>query len=360
MTMTREHWLGFLMGALDEDEQALVQRQLAANPQAAEELDQLRSHLLLLSDGLDEAAPPPGLATRTCALLDSSAAPAQHPAILAQMVETAAPTDDNAPRPKSQISRSQGSRSQGRLESLGMGGTRFSLMDTLVAVGVCVAVAIIFFPALANSRMLATRLQCENNLRRVGVALQEFATVNKQHRYPAIAPQGPLSVAGAFAPRLLNDGFLHYPEIVQCAERRGKAPARSLPTVQQLMNSPVNEVAQLHEKLLAVYNYNLGIQKNGAIVAPQMQGRALYPVASDNLLVQEGKLAPVAHEDGRFNILFDDGHVEFIALEDLPGPMKHFFLNDEGNVAAGLSEDDPVIAIGTAHPLAVNEQAATP
>lgn len=343
MTMTREHWMGYLLGALDEDEQALVERQIAHNPQAAEELDQLRSHLLLLSDGLDEAAPPPGLAARTCALLEN-------PALLAQVVDTAVPADEDAPRPKS----------RGTFESLGAGGSRFSLLDTVVALGVCIAAAFIFFPTLASSRTLASRLQCENNLRRVGVALQEFASANADHRYPTIAPHGPLSVAGAYAPQLLSDGFLRYPERLQCAEKKTMLGQQTLPTVQQLLDAPQHDLEQMQAKLAAVYNYNLGIQKNGEVIGPEMRGRARYPVASDNLFVQGGAISPMAHADGRFNILFDDGHVEFIALEDLPGPMNHFFLNDEGKVAAGLSEDDPVVAIGTAHPLATTDPGLRP
>jgi len=346
MTKTREHWLGYLMGALDENEHASVEQQIAEDPRAADEIDQLRTHLNMLSDGLDEAAPPVGLATRTCALLDN-------PSLFAEVLDPSSPEDENAPTLKEKQP----------FESIGGGNPSFTMMDMMVAIGACVAAVAIFFPALASSRMLATRLQCENNLRQVGMALQEFATGNAEKRYPAVASTGPLSVAGSYAPRLLNAGYLQHPEVVRCVESSPSlSKTQQLPTVEQLLDAPESEVERLQQGLATVYNYNLGNVREGKLQAPLMKGRALYPVASDIVVVQDGQIAPQGHEDGRFNILFDDGHVEFISLEDLPSSMKHYFLNDEGEVAAGVDENDAVIANGIAHPFSeeVSPEAAVP
>lgn len=344
MTKTREHWLGYLMGALDENEQASVERQIAQDPRAADELDQLRTHLNLLSDGLDEAAPPVGLATRTCAMLDN-------PALFAEVLDPSGPDDDNAPSLKEKQP----------FESIGGGNPNFTMMDMMVAIGACVAAVAIFFPALASSRMLATRLQCENNLRQVGMALQEFATGNAEKRYPGVASTGPLSVAGSYAPRLLNAGYLQHPEVVRCVESSQKlSHPQELPTVEQLLNAPKSEVEKLQQGLATVYNYSLGNLRDGKLQAPLMKGRNSYPVASDIVVVKDGQIAPQGHQDGRFNILFDDGHVEFISLEDLPSSMKHFFLNDKGQVAAGVDEDDAVIANGIAHPFTEDVSSEVP
>lgn len=344
MTKTREHWLGYLMGALDENEQASVERQIAQDPRTAEEIEQLRTHLNLLSDGLDEAAPPVGLATRTCALLDN-------PALFAEVLDPSVPENENAPTLKEKQP----------FESIGGANPNFTMMDMMVAIGACVAAVAIFFPALASSRMLATRLQCENNLHQVGMALQEFATGNAEKRYPAVAATGPLSVAGSYAPRLLNAGHLQHPEVVRCVESsQNLSQPHVLPTVEQLLSAPESEVENLQQGLATVYNYNLGNLRNGKLQAPSMKGRALYPVASDIVVVQDGKISPQGHQDGRFNILFDDGHVEFISLEDLPSSMKHYFFNDKGEVAAGVDEDDAVIANGIAHPFTEEVTAEVP
>ena len=344
MTKTREHWLGYLMGALDENEQASVERQIAQDPRTADEIEQLRTRLNLLSDGLDEAAPPVGLATRTCALLDN-------PGMFAEVLDPSGPEDADAPTLKEKQP----------FETIGGGNPNFTMMDMMVAIGACVAAVAIFFPALAGSRMLATRLQCENNLRQVGMALQEFATGNAEKRYPAVASTGPLSVAGSYAPRLLNAGYLEHPEVVRCVESsQNLAPSQELPTVQQLLNAPESDVERLQQSLATVYNYSLGSVRDGKLQAPLMKGRPTYPVASDIVVVQDGQIAPQGHEDGRFNILFDDGHVEFISLEDLPSSMKHYFLNDKGQVAAGVDEEDAVIANGIAHPFSEGMDAELP
>ncbi|MBI1248597.1 hypothetical protein GC197_12250 [bacterium] len=334
MTMTREHWLGYLMGALDENEQASVERQIAQDPRAAEEIEHLRSHLNLLADGLDEAAPPTGLASRTCDLLDN-------PGLFAEILDPVASTEDDAPMPKSRQP----------FESIGGSRPNFTMMDMMVAMGACVAAVVIFFPALASSRMLATQLQCENNLRQVGLALHDFATGNAEKRYPAIPSRGPLSVAGSYAPRLIDNGMLQHPEVVRCSTQIAPALKPKMPTVDQMMTATPGNLKRLQEQLANVYNYNIGSVRDGELIAPKMNGRETYPVASDVVLVKDGQFLPRAHEDGRLNILFDDGHVELVHIDDLPDSIKQFFLNDKGQVAAGVNEDDAVIANAVARPL---------
>lgn len=341
--MTREHWVGFLMGALDENERDLVEQHIADDPRAAEQLDQLRSHLDLLSDGLDEAAPPAGLASRTCAILDN-------PDLYAEVLDTSAPADENAPQ----------SRQREAFESIGGGRNSFTMMDMLVALGACVAAVAIFFPALASSRLLATRLQCENNLHQVSLALQQFAGNSPEHRYPAISMDGPMSRAGVFAPKLMDAGLINHAETVRCAAKKDELATQSIPTVQQLENAPREEVEKLQQSLSEVFNYNMGSLVNGKLLAPVMKGRANFPVSSDVVLLEGDKIVPQAHADGRANILFDDGHVEYMAVEEIPESLRQYFLNDEGQLAAGLNEDDAVVANGMAHPIQLPQQKLVP
>jgi len=343
MMTTREHWIGYLLGALDDEQQSAVQQELNANPVAAAEVAKLEKHLSLLDDGLHEELPPNRLAARTLSFLDK-------PHIFRDLEEDVfneSPAGAaDAPSTKS---------ASESVEPVSGSYSRFSLTDALVAVGACVAAVAIFFPALASSRMLASQMKCENNLRQVGFALHEFATGNAEKRYPKIAPRGPLAVAGSYAPRLLNDGFVRHQEVVACPEIATSEDAPQVPSVDQLLSAPQDKVAEVQQGLANVYNYNLGMQIEGETQAPIFAGRAMYPIASDVVVVENGKLAPRAHADGRFNILFDDGHVEYVRLDELPNFAKQFFLNDRGQVAAGLDEDDAVIANGTAFPLSLPE-----
>lgn len=336
--MTREHWVGFLIGALDEHQRDEVEQHIAQDSGAAEELDQLRSRLNLLSDGLDEAAPPSGLASRTCALLDN---PHLFAKTLDETLDSAPAAQEDAPQPKRREA----------FESIGGGRASFTLMDMLVAIGACVAAVAIFFPALASSRLLATRLQCENNLHQVGLALQDFASNSPDRRYPKIATQGPTSVTGSYAPKLIGDGHITYPELLRCTEQQdGDLNVQPMPTLAQLENAPADELNELQRRLANVYNYNMGSVLDGKLRAAAMRGRANFPVASDVVLLDDQEIVPQAHKDGRINILYDDGHVEFAAPKDLPETMRQYFLNDNGKVAPGVNEDDAVVANGMAHP----------
>jgi rhodanese-related sulfurtransferase len=115
----------------------------------------LRQHVEILDDGLEEELPPADLVARTCSLLDN-------PSLWAEITDTETATDEHSPTPLARTKMSD------RPESMAGGRSRFSLMDGLVALGVCLAALAIFFPALAGSRMLAARIQCEDNLRQVG------------------------------------------------------------------------------------------------------------------------------------------------------------------------------------------------
>lgn len=341
--MTREHWVGFLMGALDENERDLVEQHIADDPRAADELDRLRSHLDLLSDGLDEAAAPVGLASRTCAILDN-------PNLFAEVLNAAAPEKDNAPAPKRREA----------FDSIGGGRTAFTFMDMLVAVGACVAAVAIFFPALASSRLLATQLQCENNLHQVSLALQQFAGNNPNHRYPAISLSGPMSVAGSYAPKLIDSGYIQHPETLRCAVEKSNLATQPIPTIEQLENASPEEVEKLQQSLSNVLNYTMGSLVDGKLLAPVMQGRGDFPVSSDVVLLEDGKIIPQGHPDGRSNVLFDDGHVEYLAIDDIPESMRQYFLNDDGQVAAGVNEEDAVVANGIAHPVQLPQREQAP
>lgn len=336
MTNNHEHLVGFLLGANDEQENQLVRGKLSQEPELHEALANLRQHLELLDDGLDKNAPPAGLAARTCQMLEN-------PEIWARITGEAAVASDNAPTP-----RAVADRINERPESLAGGSSRFSLMDGLVAMGVCLAALAIFFPALASSRMLASRVQCEDNLRQVGLGLHKFADASSRQRYPAIQGAGPLSVAGAYAPRLVNEGFVSHPEVLSCVASSSQL---SLPTVEELLVAPEAVLPGLHDQLDGVFNYNLGSRRGDEIEAPKMGGRARFPIASDVVLVRDELIGSNSHFGNRVNILFDDGHVEFLKIDHLPEDMQRVFVNNDGLVQAGLDEDDVVLANSVARPI---------
>jgi DNA-binding CsgD family transcriptional regulator len=126
----RELLLGYLLGALDADEQAAIERRLTEDPKLRDELELLRKHLQLLDCCRIEYEPPGDLVARTCAQLDSLNK--TDPPNRAKPDAKATP----APRPYESCSHH----------------TTFSMLEMLLTAGVCAAMAILFFPAILESR----------------------------------------------------------------------------------------------------------------------------------------------------------------------------------------------------------------
>lgn len=336
MTRHHEHLIGYLLGANEPHEDQLVEDHLSREPGLHDQLATLRQHVERLDDGVEEELPPADLTARTCQLLDD-------PSLWSQITDSTAPQGEDAPG----ILPSHGKLSN-RRESLSGGSARFSLMDGLVALGVCLAALAIFFPALASSRLLASRVQCEDNLRQVGMGLHKFADASSRQRYPEIHGAGPLSVAGSYAPRLVNEGFISNPEVLSCVATSNEI---SLPTIEELLVAPEVMLPELHDRLEGVFNYNLGSRQGENIEAPKMAGRARFPIASDVVLVNDTLIGSDSHFENRVNILFDDGHVEFLKIEHLPADIQRVFVNNDGLVQAGVDEDDVVLANSIARPI---------
>src|SRR5262245_66590192 len=68
MNPTREHLLGYLLGALEPAEQAEVERELTRDNELRDELSRLEDCIgrVGLADQPEHFAPPAGLAARTC------------------------------------------------------------------------------------------------------------------------------------------------------------------------------------------------------------------------------------------------------------------------------------------------------
>ncbi|WP_146119241.1 DUF1559 domain-containing protein [Blastopirellula marina] len=334
--MMRDNLLGYLLNALEEDEARDVEVMAERSPEVEHELKRLKTHVNLLEDSWVDVSPPAGLAARACAFLDSPIERTAAAQTVAADQSSETPLDD---RPIASNSRA--------FSALTSNSSRFTFADMLVATGACLAAAVIFFPALASSRMLASRLQCENNLHQVGMALHEFAYQNKQQAYPAIDADGPTNFAGSFGLPLVEQGYLKSPEYLSCAANREKTDKFRLPTLKEVAQAAPEQIPGLHANFDLVYNYNLGTQQNGRVTPPKMQGRADYPVVSDIVRVgDKGKLSPKGHGVTGVNVLFDDGRVEFIRLDEIPELVRQYYFNDLGKVEAGVNENDPVLGSG--------------
>ncbi|PHS18733.1 MAG: hypothetical protein COA78_01745 [Blastopirellula sp.] len=333
----RDQMLGYLLGALDEDETREVRQLIESQPEIQDEFNRLKKHIDNLENSWDDVPAPSGLAAKTCGLLDDPIA-AQ-----AMLLEKGSPPEesiDDRPTPKS----------TGFFDSITSGRSQFTLLDSLVALGACLAAAAIFFPALAGSRMLANRLQCENQLRQVGVALQKYAYSSPLNEYPSITAKGPFSAAVTFGPKLIANGYLQNENVLSCMPSQRNNDLKPFPSMEQLRSADLKDLPELHARLDPVYNYNLGMQKSGKISPPQFKGRSHYPLASDVVFISDARasddsISTLKHGGQGVNVLFDDGTVRFFKLntKDAPKMIPQYFINDDGVMGPGLSEEDPVL-----------------
>lgn len=347
----RELLLGYLLGALEADEQRRVEERLQRDVELQRELEALSECLAPLAEDCDAYEPPAGLAEKTCELVSCYPAPA---------------------------AMRRAVRSGGWFVLPRYAG--WSAADVVVTAGLFIALACLFFPAIASSRFQAQVVGCQHNLRQLGVALATYSSMNGGY-FPHIPTDGKLSVAGAYAPILHESQLLSEHRLILCPAT--VAPMRheefTVPTVHSLERLQGPELVAAQKTLGGNYGYNLGYVSNGEHQAVRDLGRAHFAVMADSPSDQGGKLLSSNHGCRGQNVLFESGRVQhlvqchleresFNALERASdgaaepqtvesGELRldDFFHSDRGLVEAGLHPNDAVIGASNARPAPWNE-----
>ena len=167
----RDDLLGFVLGALDASEHEQIQRRLEQDAQLQQQLETVQRGLRPLRVAREPVAPPAGLAARTCQLVGKIAGPPSGgaPAVTPLRRSTAR------------------GLSPARPEWSGDART-WSVADFIVAAGVCLAAACMFFPAIVASRHHSQRTLCQRNLQQAGVALDTYSQLKGW--FPTVPAKG--------------------------------------------------------------------------------------------------------------------------------------------------------------------------
>jgi len=319
----REQLLGYLLGALDEAEQRAVQRELEANPQLREELEQLRQMLEPLEELREEFEPPADLASRTCRLV-AAAENARVPAPAPPLVDQFASVHSA------------------------------SLLDVVVAAGICVALSLLFFPAILKSRELARRTMCADNLRQAGFALAAYD--DTYHSAPAIPNDGPAAFAGYYAVSLRQADLLTDYRVLLCPGAnwpRGEIEFR-IPRVEEVLAATGATLTNLQRIAGGSYGYNIGYWDGRTYRAPRVPRGSTILVMTDAPDPSRPSMIGGNHGGQGMNVLFEDARVVFLRGSTIPigenGRSDHAFLNHDGQIARGLGRDDSVIASSETRP----------
>lgn len=330
----RDELVGYLLDALEPDERAAVEQKLAENPELQGELALLSRALEPLECGSEHYAPGPRLAERTCEFV-------VHQAMIVSLA------GGEAPPVEVPVIRSR----------------RWSLADLAVAVGIFIAGSAVLFPAINQSRYSARLTSCQDNLRRIGVGLAEYSGLH-QGLLPEVPAEGNMGAAGIYAARLADSQLLSDPRTLICpdSDLANHAGGFRVPTLDELQRAHGEELARLQQSMGGSYGYNLGYVFHGQIQPPRNLQRPHFALMADAPRPESlpgaadqpdaaAEPRSMNHGGRGHNVLFEDGHVDFLT-GSRAGGLDNIFLNDEGHVAVGLHQDDAVIAGSGAHPVA--------
>ncbi len=308
----REDLVGYLIDALEPQEHAAVEAQLSVNPTLRRELELLRGGLTMLDWDREPLDPPAGLAARTCQF------------VAMQANATLAPA---APS-----------------------GSRWRMADLIVAAGIFIAASMLFFPAIYHSRYASQVAACENNLRRIGQALAEYSGLHNGH-FPDLSPE---SAAGVYAVKLMNDGLVNEPQWFVCpgSPLAEKVNQFHIPSLKELETVSHDKLVELENSMGGSYGYNLGyLGEDGKYQATTNLHRKNFAIMADAPVPGAAKPYSLNHGGWGQNVLFEDGHVDYLKTCTADGCRDNIFLNDQGRMAAGVHRNDAVIGASAAHPL---------
>lgn len=306
-------------GQLDDDGREQLDLASSSDPDLAARRTRLHLSLDRLLDS-DDLEPPAGLADRTIARV---ARHAEEPKLL-----------EFAPsRP------------------------RFRWADVGVAAAVMLIGLMSLVPAVRHQQMKVDQLACGDNLRQIGLALNQYA--NTFQSYPYVDPSCPAAYVGSAFVLLSDTGLLQDHSTLHCPCHRDRAARVSLPEFQDLLGREQNGPGTCRNDVQADYAYHLGVNVNGGRgqAAPLPFGiEDRVPLVADQppyALGAPGTLPGGCglvltgnspnHAGSGQNVLFSDGRVEWRRTRWISADDLDIFLNQLNDTRPGVHLRDAVL-----------------
>lgn len=342
-TPSQEDLLGYVLGALDAQEQRDVQQSIDDNPEIEEQLLRIKNSLLPL-DCLETSGPRPGLARRTCETVASWQneqafdSTDDHPvfsragslgSIVRSAVDSEAPIK-SAPRLRSVVS--------DRI----LHPQTWSIPDVLVAMALIAILAGIMLPTISYTRNNSRIAACQSNLSQVGVALMNFSSAN-EGQFVVIPRDGHLTTIGCIGPILKDGGFIEDDSILACAGIAANLPPVHIPSCDQVNNASCeDQVNHYRHTMLGHYGFNMGYCVDERYYPPRDMGRSNVVLVADQPSSRLSGRVSANHGGNGQNCLLGDGSVRFVV-----GPVigeDAIYENDYGFVGPGSNAMDNVVA----------------
>lgn len=327
----RELLIRYLFGELSPEEHRQVRARLRENPQLRQELARLREHFEANPYHFDDEEPPDRLAERTSRQVSESDE--------FELSWASCAADK----------RSGTSRCDAPAGVLG-----WNLADLTVAGGVILAVSMLVFPALRDSRDDTRRNICQNNLREMWVVLADFAQDHGGY-FPPVRPN---ETAGVYAARLVEHGYVQPEQLalmVVCPaaplanEVRAGRFAIHIPAAEAIRALSASQLATITAVASPFYAYRFPYRKGSSYCDIRTVRSSLSPLLSDTSAGSEHAMS-LNHGGKIIQVLSQDGSVRIYTKCTLPGANDDLFHNDLGAVAAGVALHDVVLAPSHAKP----------
>lgn len=323
----REQLIRYLMGELDDDERRQVRALLRENPALQQELQHLRDCLAANQDGDEELEPKPSrnLASRTAQFISDS----------------------------DEFEIEQATKRAGTMTSDGdppAGVLGWSLADLAVAFGVMMAVSMLVFPAIRDSREGTRRTACANNLRQFGQLVQ-IRAVNRGGFVPPVLPG---ETAGVFAARLIEEEvvtpeelapLLVCPAAPMANEVRAKRLIIHIPSALVFQKMSPEQLAHVTAQISPFYAYRFPYRVNGSGNLHYLRDdrSPFSPIMCDTADDASNSMSP-NHGGSILQVLCQDGHVRVLNTYIMPEMSDDLFHNNMGKVSVGLGPSDAVLA----------------
>lgn len=333
-----EQLLGYLLGALDEPERKSFENQLRHNPNLLRDLSRARERLQPFWVAQPDFDPPAGLAARTCRLIESSPKPwtSPTPAIGNNLGRQAPP-----PVNPMAVPAAEGASSHS------------SWLDLTMAVGIVVAMSLLALPAIQNSRFSSRLADCRNHLRQLGLALSQYSETHDDY-FPPVYDRGALAGAGAYAPVLVDGGFIEGSHWFLCPDsplaEEVFAKTFRVPSPEEMLAASQEELARMRNSMGGSYGYNLGFRQDGRYHSPRNLRRPYFALMADTPSFSLPDHQSTNHGGLGQNVLFEDGRVWFYRTPQPNARADDVFVNDSGMVDAGKHRNDSVIGASASAP----------
>lgn len=330
----RDELLAYLLDDVDPEQRKRIEHHLQHDPTWQHEYQKLKACFEAHEDPPEKTTQPPrDLVDKTCKLVRDSAIRAPGDVQPASLTEARECCGDSR---------------------------RWSLADMVAAGAILLAVGALLMPALVESRATTRRLQCESNLRDLGLALQNYHEVNRRG-LPHIDYH---ENAGMFVVSLSESGVISRKELTHllvCPSTRlakdvfSGAIVMNIPTREKLGQMDPAALAALQKVMAGSYAYQFGfVDEDKRYRKMPFVNRRDYPMLGDKPNLKSDGWQSSNHGPCGQNIVGQDGSVTFhTRCKSKKSALGHPFLNDEGQHAAGRGSADSVLGRSEATPAGI-------